>query len=88
MFTDTTLKQNKELVRRNYEEAWNQPDLKVTEEIHAPDWVHHNPSDLEAIQGTEELTHYMTEIFRPFRTSNSPSPTLLPKTIRPLSSGR
>lgn len=64
MSTDATLEQNKDLVRRNYEQAWNQRDLEVAEEIHASDWVHHNPSAAEAIEGTEELTHYMTEAFK------------------------
>ena len=63
MSTDTTLEQNKDLVRRNYEQAWNQRDLDVAEEIHASNWVHHNPSDAEAIEGMEELTCYMTETF-------------------------
>ena len=64
MTTDTTLEQNKELVRRNYEQAWNQRNLEVAEEIHAPDWVHHNPSDGEAIERIEGLTRYMTEAFK------------------------
>jgi steroid delta-isomerase-like uncharacterized protein len=63
MSTNTTLTQTKELVRRNYEQAWNQRDLEVAKEIHASDWVHHNPSDAVAIEGIEELTRYMTEVF-------------------------
>lgn len=36
MSTDTTLKQNKEPVRHNYEPVWNQCELEITVEIHAP----------------------------------------------------
>lgn len=63
MSTDAPLEPNKELVRRNYEQAWNQRDLEAAEAIHARDWVHHNPSHAEAIEGIEALTRYMTEAF-------------------------
>lgn len=38
--------------------------MEAAAEIHASDWVHHNPSDGEAIEGIEGLTYYMTEAFK------------------------
>ena len=35
---------NKVVVRRFYEEAWNQKKFEILEETHAPEWVHHDPS--------------------------------------------
>lgn len=66
MAETTPIEQNKELVHRLYEEAWNERDLSVAEEIHADEWVHHNPSnpdDIEGVGGWKQHMRLATEAF-------------------------
>jgi steroid delta-isomerase-like uncharacterized protein len=41
---------NKAIVRRWYEEVWNQRNLDLLDELYAPTWVGHFPQELE-LQG-------------------------------------
>jgi steroid delta-isomerase-like uncharacterized protein len=46
-----TVEQNKELVRRFYEQAWNLGETDVAFEIFADDYVRHDPRGTEALPG-------------------------------------
>jgi steroid delta-isomerase-like uncharacterized protein len=46
---------NKELVRRLYEEGFNQGDLDVVDELVSPDVVTHNPIILDAPEGPDSV---------------------------------
>ena len=66
MAESTTINRNKEMIRRLYEEAWNERDLSVAEEIHADEWVHHNPSnpvDIEGFEGWKQHFEMATDAF-------------------------
>lgn len=47
--------ENKVLVRRSFEEVFNQGNLDAIEEIFAPDYVLHDPTSPEEIRGTEGM---------------------------------
>lgn len=64
--TETTINRNRELVRRLYDEAWNERNLAVAEEIHASEWVHHNPSNPADIEGVEGWKHHMETATKAF----------------------
>jgi steroid delta-isomerase-like uncharacterized protein len=61
---------NKNAVRRLIEEVWNKGNLQVTEELFAPNYIHHDPSTPEVGQGPEgerkRATLYRTA-FQDFR---------------------
>jgi steroid delta-isomerase-like uncharacterized protein len=50
-----SLEPNKELVRRLYEEAFNEGDLDLVDELVAPDVVTHNPIILDAPTGPDSI---------------------------------
>jgi predicted ester cyclase len=45
--------ENKAIVRRQEEELFTQGNLDAADEVYAPDYVGHDPSNLEHIQGLE-----------------------------------
>jgi steroid delta-isomerase-like uncharacterized protein len=51
---------NKALVRRSFEEVFNQGNLDAVEEIFAPDYVLHDPTSPEEIRGTEGMRRYVS----------------------------
>lgn len=41
----------REVVLRHYEQAWNARDLASIDETHAPDFIHHDPSNPTPLRG-------------------------------------
>ena len=66
MAATTTAERNKELVRRIYEEGWNERDLAVFDELLAAGWKHHNPSNPGAIEGPEGAKHHVEMVLEAF----------------------
>jgi steroid delta-isomerase-like uncharacterized protein len=56
--------ENKALMRRAYEEVYNQWDLAVLDEVCIPDFVVHNAS--MTIQGLEAYKHFVSLLFSAF----------------------
>ena len=52
--------ENKTLVRRSFEEVFNQGNLDAVEEIFASDYVLHDPTSPEEIRGTEGMKQYVS----------------------------
>jgi steroid delta-isomerase-like uncharacterized protein len=52
--------ENKALVRRSFEEIFNQGNLDAVEEIFASDHVLHDPTSPEEIRGTEGMRQYVS----------------------------
>lgn len=54
---------NKAVIRRFYEQAWNQKQYDILEETHAADWIHHDPSNpLDLRNGPEGNRARMMEV--------------------------
>ena len=45
--------QNKAVIRRLFEEVWNQGNLSVADELFAPNYTHHDPSTPDFGRGPE-----------------------------------
>jgi steroid delta-isomerase-like uncharacterized protein len=52
--------ENKALVRRSFEEVFNQGNLDAVEEIFASDYVLHDPTSPEEIRGIEGMRGYVS----------------------------
>jgi steroid delta-isomerase-like uncharacterized protein len=57
---------NRAVVRRHYDEAWNRRDLGSIAETHAPDCVHHDPSNPVPMQGIEALRAQLRAVQQAF----------------------
>jgi steroid delta-isomerase-like uncharacterized protein len=55
-----TAEENKALVRRSFEEVFNQGNLDAVEEIFASDYVLHDPTSPEERRGTEGMRQYVS----------------------------
>lgn len=55
--------ENKALVRREIEEVFNRGNLDAAEELYAPDYVGHDPTEPEDIRGLEGARQYAA-VFR------------------------
>jgi len=53
------VEENKALVRRNFEEVWNQENLAVIDELHDSHYLGHIASSAEAIKGSEQFKHFV-----------------------------
>jgi hypothetical protein len=73
---------NKAVVRRHYEEGWNQRKLSTVSETHALSIVHHDPSNPANIMGPEDIKQRLAEGIEAFPTSILISMTWLQKGIR------
>lgn len=63
----STIESNKTILRRFYEEAWNQKNLAILQETHAPDWTHHDPSNPNDLgDGPQGNQKRMTEVIAAF----------------------
>ncbi len=61
-----SLEQNKAVVRRHYEEGWNQKNLSTVDETHSPDTIHHDPSNPTAITGVEGIKNRLAQVIQAF----------------------
>ena len=62
--------ENKALVRRFFEEMWNQGDMSVANELLAADHVHHfSDEDIHGPDGVKQLVHWLRTTFPDIYTS-------------------
>lgn len=59
--SDTT-EAHKRVVRRAFEEVWNERKLEAIDEIFAPDFLFHSPAEPEPIRGLEAYRRYVARI--------------------------
>ena len=66
----STLEENKTLVRRFFEELWNQETMAVADELLAPTHVHHFPDgDINGPDGVKQLVSTLRTAFPDFHMS-------------------
>ena len=51
--------QNKTIIRKWVEEGWNKGNLALVDEIFAPNFVHHDPSNLVPVNNSEAMKKYV-----------------------------
>ena len=59
-------KDNKALVRRSFEEAWNTGNMDVFDEVIAPDYVLHDPSVPEDVVGIDGIKGFASAFLGAF----------------------
>ena len=63
----STLEENKALVRRFFEELWNQGNMAVADELLGPSHVHHFPDgDVDGPDGVKQLVSMLRTTFPDF----------------------
>src|SRR6266567_9242245 len=60
-----SVQENKAVVKRLFEEVWNEGKLAAIEELISPDYVGHDPFTPEGLYGAEGYTQYIAQ----FRTA-------------------
>jgi steroid delta-isomerase-like uncharacterized protein len=58
--------ENKTVVRRNFEEAWNEQNLAVVDELFAEDYIGHFAVHPQPVSGIEALRQFMSGYFVAF----------------------
>lgn len=61
-----SLEDNKAVVRRHYEEGWNQRNLSSVDETHSPNHIHYDPSNPAPISGAEGIKKRLAEVIQAF----------------------
>ncbi len=61
-----SLEENKAVVRRHYEEGWNQKNLSTVDETHSPDHIHYDPSNPTTITGAEGIKKRLAQVIQAF----------------------
>lgn len=61
-----SIESNKSRVRRVYEQAWNERNLSVIDELYTPESVHHDPSNPEPLTGVEGIKRRISEVTEAF----------------------
>ena len=67
----TTVDQNKELVRRDIEEIWNEGNYDLVDELYAADFVHHDPSYPGEVRGPDAQKEFIRMYNETFQGSPS-----------------
>ena len=63
---DAVLSRNRQLVRRYFEEVWNQGRVDLLDELLSPDYVNHTPSTANPPRGPEGLKPIVAAIRKGF----------------------
>ena len=53
---------HKALFRRYFAEGTNKGDLSVIDEVFAPDYVHHDPANLDSVGGLDAVKHHIVAL--------------------------